>query len=38
MNWYVTLAFFVGIAYGGFCGWMIRGEHDEATEQENKRK
>jgi len=38
MNWGITIAFFVGIFYGGFCGWMLRGERDEEIRQNNKRK
>lgn len=37
MSWFTTIAFFTGIFYGGFCGWMLRGERDEEVRRENSR-
>lgn len=36
MTGWMIFVFFVAVIYGGFCGWILRGEHDEEKRRENE--
>lgn len=36
MTGWMIFILFAGVFYGGFCGWMLRGEHDEEVRRDNE--